>query len=91
MIVDYFQKELDIDCSSWVDGRSRAPQQFGENDCGVYMCQFAKISLFKSYSDIPTDVSAFDMLDWRATMVLELASGKIRWESGSSNITTCVS
>jgi Ulp1 family protease len=79
-IVDYFRNEFQVDCSGWeVSGGSIAPQQVGENDCGVYMCQFAKVSLFKSYSDIPTNVSVVDMLDWRGMMVLELVSGKIRW------------
>jgi Ulp1 family protease len=56
------------------------PQQVGGSDCGVYMCQFTKISLFKSHLEIPQHVDVFEMLDWRRMMILELVSGKIRWE-----------
>jgi Ulp1 family protease len=79
-IADYFQDGLKFDCSTWSEIRaSTAPQQVGEHDCGIYMCQFAKISLFGSYLDIPPKADVSDMLCWRQMMVLELVSGKIRW------------
>jgi Ulp1 family protease len=77
----YFLDEIGIDCSSWTTINKITPQQVGDKDCGVFMCQFAKIGLFQSYSDIPDKVDVKDMLGWRNMMILELASGKIRWKT----------